>query len=64
MVGFVISPVESPGSPLPELNTGWQGALSPGFPGQVHWGSGGSGESLGDPRLQPGVGGGEWGSGE
>lgn len=63
VVGPVVSPVRPPGSPFPGLKTGGRGALSPGVPGQVHGGSGGSGESLGDPRFQPGVGG-ERGSGE
>lgn len=63
VVGSVVSPVRPPGSPFPGLKTGGRGALSPGVPGQVHGGSGGSGESLGDPRLQPGFGG-ERGSGE
>lgn len=63
VVGSVVSPVQPPGSPFPVLKTGGRGALSPGVPGQVHGGSGGSGESLGDPRLQPGMGG-ERGSGE
>lgn len=42
---------------------GGRGALSPGVPRQVHGESGGSGESLGSPRLQPGAKGGQ-GSGE
>ena len=58
VVGPVVSPVRPPGSPFPGLKTGGRGALSPGVPGQVHGGSGGSGESLGDPRFQRGVGGG------
>lgn len=44
--------------PFPRLKTGGQGARSPGVPRQVHGGSSGSGESLGDPRQQPGVRGG------
>lgn len=42
---------------------GGRGALSPGVPREVHGESGGSRESLGNPRLRPGVKG-EQGSGE
>lgn len=49
--------------PFPRLKTGGQGARSPGVPRQVHGGSSGSGESLGDPRQQPGVRGGGRGQG-
>lgn len=35
VTGSVVPP---PGSPFPGLKTGGQGALSPGVPGQVHWG--------------------------
>lgn len=63
IVSSVVSPVRPQGSPFPGFKTGWWGVLSPGVPGQVHGGSGGSGESLGDPRLQPGEGGGSRGLG-